>query len=416
MWTPRCSARSPRLLALALKTNGFRQGQISPRRDGSGVNDPWRCEGNWNDNEGGTSISCKATPKATADGLVFELSIRRTDVGALISIYPGLERWQEYGGSTIIDDEIGCVWARLDAAPTEAGPDAPADGGIGPDLAPDMSPQPVPGTWVAIPAGRFTMGSLPSDACYESNQDQHDVTLTNAFEMQDTEVTQEQFAELMGYNPAAFTTCGIDCPVEMVNWHEAVAYCNALSGWAGLATCYQCSGGGTDVTCGEVSPYDGQNIYTCPGYRLPTEAEWEYAYRAGSTSGLYNGPSDRSACHACSDSTADGMAWYICNSSGTTHPVKQKDPNQWMLYDMAGNVWEWCHDWYSPNLGSAAVTDPWGPPNGPEPERLVRGGGWGLHAYTLRAAFRNEHVDPMERSWNSGHASFGFRCVRSLGL
>ncbi len=407
-------------LRIHLKTNGFRQGQISPRRSGSDPSDPWRCEGNWNDPGGGTSISCRAAPKTTPEGLVFELSFGRTDLGSLVSIYPVVQHWQEYDERSIVDDEIGCVWAHVNAD-HDLGVDAPAaDGGAdaatdvsGPDLGGDTGLPPILGSWVTIPAGTFTMGSQPSDACYETNQDSHEVTLTHGFEMQDTEVTQAQFKRVMGYNPATFT-CGNNCPVERVNWHEAVAYCNALSKRASLlATCYQCTGDGANVTCSEASPYGGANIYTCPGYRLPTEAEWEYAYRAGSTSDLYNGPSTPTACHACkSDFNADSIAWYSCNSDATTHPVKQKTPNAWLLYDMAGNVWEWCHDWYQPNLGSTAVTDPWGPQIGSE--RLVRGGGWGHHAYTLRAAFRNQHVDPTKRSWNSGLASFGFRCVRSL--
>lgn len=114
-------------LRVALKTSGFRQGQISPRQDGGPPN-PWSCQGNWNDNEGGTSINCQATPRGTAGGLEFEFSISRADLGPQVSIYPVLDRWQQFGGPSIIDDEIGCVWTRLEAPAADGGVDAASDG------------------------------------------------------------------------------------------------------------------------------------------------------------------------------------------------------------------------------------------------------------------------------------------------
>jgi formylglycine-generating enzyme required for sulfatase activity len=209
---------------------------------------------------------------------------------------------------------------------------------------------------VSIPAGTFTMGSPADEPCRSAGiETPHDVTLTRAFEMSESEVTQGQFEQLMGYNPASDKSCGPDCPVETVTWFEALAYCNALSSQHGLETCFSCSGAGSTVTCTIRPEYPDTAIYSCPGFRLPTEAEWEYAYRAGSKTAFYNG-----AITVCDgkDAKADDIAWYSANSGGKRHPVMQKLPNAWGLYDMAGNAREWCHDGFQGSLGSASVIDP----------------------------------------------------------
>jgi len=260
--------------------------------------------------------------------------------------------------------------------------------------------------YAQILAGTFAMGSPTSEPCRYLNEDPHQVALTHDFEIQSTEATQGEFQSVMGYNPATFPSCGSDCPVEMVSWYEAAAYCNALSAIKGVAKCYSCSGSGASVTCQEAAAYSGASVYTCPGYRLPTEAEWEYAYRAGTTTAYYNGPNDSTTkCTTCSDANADAIGWYGCNSGGTTHPVKQKVANAWGLYDMAGNVWEWTHDWYQSSLGSSAVTDPVGSGSS---YRVFRGGFWSGSAYLMRAANRFYNLPTIQ------HYSIGFRCSRVL--
>jgi formylglycine-generating enzyme required for sulfatase activity len=257
------------------------------------------------------------------------------------------------------------------------------------------------------PFATFTMGSPPDEPCRADNEDRHRVTLMRDYELHPTEVTQKEFESLMGYNPATFKSCGGSCPVETVSWHEAVAYCNARSLHEGVARCYECSGVGSDVTCKPAPAFSGQKIYTCPGHRLPTEAEWEHACRAGTETAYHLGPNDPALCSSCStdDKGADAIAWFCGNADGKTHAVGQKQRNALNLFDMAGNVWEWCQDRYKDRLGSAPVVDPWGPPGGVY--RVVRGGSWGSNPEKLRAAQRSFNP-PTFRA-----ARLGFRCART---
>lgn len=256
------------------------------------------------------------------------------------------------------------------------------------------------GTWVTIEAGTFMMGSPGGELGRYGDEEQHEVTLTRDYEIQTTEVTQEQFEEVMRYNPSYFDTCGSECPVEDVNWYEAAAYCNELSADAGLE-CYDCTGSGESVECEPsdlfATPYD------CPGYRLPTEAEWEYAARAGDDRATYNGELDVEGCEA--STTLDPIAWYCGNSGDETHEVGTRDANAWGLYDMLGNVWEWCHDWYGYYPGGS-MTDPWGP--GAGSHRVERGGSWGLYAWHARAAHRGRHTP------GYSYEALGLRVSRSL--
>jgi formylglycine-generating enzyme required for sulfatase activity len=258
------------------------------------------------------------------------------------------------------------------------------------------------GGWCEIPPGCFKMGSTKSESCRLLNEDLHQVRLTRTFLIMEAEVTQAQYKALIGTNPSDNAACGTNCPVDKVNWHEAAAYCNALSAQKGYPGCYSCNGSGSSLSCSPASAYSGDKIYSCSGYRLPTEAEWEYAYRAGTTTSTYNG--DVGTCSG-SDTVCDAIGWHTGNAKGVSHPVKQKTPNAWGLYDMAGNVYEWCHDLYADYLGTAAVTDPGGPAIGSA--RNKRGGSYNYTNRDLRAARRSNGTAP------SHFPYVGFRVVRS---
>jgi formylglycine-generating enzyme required for sulfatase activity len=237
----------------------------------------------------------------------------------------------------------------------------------------------------------FTMGSPVGEAGRLTDEVEHAVTLTRDFWMMTTEITQQQYLDVMGYNPSYFSVagtgadCGLDCPAEQLNWHEVAAYANALSMLEGLGECYSCTGTApTDIDCGPSGSY--ANPYDCPGYRLPTEAEWEYAARGGTTTATYAGDL---AATDCTDTTLDPIAWFCGNASSTTHPVGTKTANAYGLHDMLGNVWEWCHDRYAAYPGGAE-TDPAGPPSGLI--RGLRGGSWYSLARDARAAYRNNNT------------------------
>ena len=253
-------------------------------------------------------------------------------------------------------------------------------------------------TMISIPAGTFQMGSTNANL-YASPV--HSVTL-GAFTMSKTLVTQAQYQAVMGLNPSYFDS-GSTWPVESVNWYDAAWFCNKLSKLAGLDTVYTYTG----VYQG--SGYDTLTSvainYAKNGYRLPTEAEYEYANRAGTTTDYYwgrNYPPTTTADTLAIDSNA---VWYY-NSPNGTQPVATKKPNAWGLYDMSGNVWEWCNDWYG-NYSATSQTNPTGATTGSS--RVLRGGSWVNNggAYVLCAAYRNgdgpEYVSYYYRS--------GFRVV-----
>ena len=205
---------------------------------------------------------------------------------------------------------------------------------------------------VLIPAGEFLMGSPESEANpYHQEGPQHRIRITQPFYLGAHEVTQEQYERVMGKNPSKFK--GQLLPVDSVSYDDAVSSCQRLS-----ALPSERSAGRT--------------------YRLPTEAEWEYACRAGHDHGLHFGNDHRSWV------ATRGLA----ERDGKTHPVGEKQPNAWGLYDMHGNVWEWCQDWYGQDYyAKSPPEDPPGPATGSS--RVARGGGWGSPASFCRSACRS---------------------------
>ena len=276
-----------------------------------------------------------------------------------------------------------------------------------------------------INAGTFTMGSPGTELGREADEIQHDVTFTRDFSLWSTEVTQAQFQAVMSnWNPSIFGPCA-DCPVDNVNWYDAVAFANALTLQQGGTPCYVLS----DVVCvdttnvgsnytscmnatqsGINSAAVGLNgvtsVYGCTSFRLPTEAEWEYAARAGDQRATYNGDSD--AGHLVCEQpnpVLDSIAWFCGNSGSVSHTTGGLLPNAWGLYDILGNLWEWCWDWYG-SAGAGTVTDPEGPATGSF--RVGRGGCFECEAWSHRAGDR-DWGDPASRN-----SRRGLRVARSI--
>jgi len=216
-----------------------------------------------------------------------------------------------------------------------------------------------------IPAGEFMMGSPATESDRADRETRHPVSITKPFYLGVTEVTQEQYQKVMGKNPSQFK--GPQNPVEKVSWTDAVEFCRKLSAMP------------AEKTAGHV-------------YRLPTEAEWEYACRAG-TATAYGFGDDRS-----------GLGVYGWVGGESTHPVGGKKPNAWGLYDMHGNVWEWCQDWYG-DYPSGSATDPTGATSGSH--RVSRGGSWISIARSCRSARRNGSTPEVRSN------GLGFRVLRS---
>jgi len=233
-----------------------------------------------------------------------------------------------------------------------------------------------------IQAGRFTkgMGSQisPEEVAkryggsaenYKDERPQHPVKITKPFYLQTTEVSQGQWKSVMGNNPSNFKGCGDECPVESISWDDAIKFVEKLN-----------------------------RIENTNKYRLPTEAEWEYACRA-ETETIFPFGDDADK--------LDEYAWYNANSDGKTHPVGQKSPNAWGLYDMLGNVLEWCQDWYKSSYYSESpIADPKGPADGDE--RVLRGGSFNHSASETRPAHRRRGTP------NKNYKSGGFRVARDF--
>ena len=232
-----------------------------------------------------------------------------------------------------------------------------------------------------IPPGEFQMGSPESDRSTATgrsinrrlgenswSENQHLVRITKPFYLGVYEVTQKQYEQVMGKNPSDRKVA--NKPVEKVSWNDAVAFCRKLSAQEGVE------------------------------YRLPTEAEWEYACRAGTTTA-----------YCCGDDARElpQYAWYNKNSKNTTHPIGEKLPNPWDLYDMHGNVWEWCQDWLAAYGNEKVVSDPTGPTHGEY--RVLRGGAFFLQPGFVRAAFRNYFYQSAYRL-----PFYGFRLARTCNV
>ncbi|MBF0451944.1 MAG: SUMF1/EgtB/PvdO family nonheme iron enzyme [Candidatus Magnetomorum sp.] len=239
-------------------------------------------------------------------------------------------------------------------------------------------------TFVYIKPGSFMMGSPSDESNRDSDETRHKVILTKGYYLQTTEITQGQWTAIMGNNPSHFSKCGKDCPVEKISWDDVQEFINKLN----------------------------RKEHTSR-YRLPTEAEWEYAARAGSEKAFANGGITEKECGL--DSNLNRMGWYCGNScvnyngayycsrcinscKAGTHPVAKKLSNAWGLYDMHGNVWEWCEDRYADYSGSTE-TDPTGPSSGGL--RVLRGGSWDNYARYCRSANRIRY-EPGLRIYNLG--------------
>ena len=221
--------------------------------------------------------------------------------------------------------------------------------------------------FVYIPPGTFMMGSPLNEKKRDRDETQHEVTLTKDFYMQTTEVTQGQWREIMGSNPSYFKSCGDDCPVEQVSWNDCQEFIKKLN------------------------QKEGTNKY-----RLPTETEWEYACRSGGRDEIYAGGND-----------VDSVAWYSRNSGGSTHEAGTKAPNGLGIYDMSGNVWEWCEDIYNENAYSKHRRNK---PiyTGGGSLRVYRGGSWGNGPRSVRCACRDGYHPDL------GYGSLGFRLARPV--
>ncbi|CAK8711259.1 Formylglycine-generating enzyme family protein [Candidatus Electrothrix laxa] len=280
-----------------------------------------------------------------------------------------------------------------------------------------------------LPSGTFTMGSPDGSGSEEAepgrdiDETQHLVTLSKSFYMQTTEVTNKQWNVVivdtaLGVLPSDSHT-GDNYPVENVNWYEAAYFANALSGSEGHSECY-------DITECSLAPGDGMQCSSvvvnadCTGYRLPTEAEWEYAARATTTTAYANPvyfDSSNSETGLGFNDNLHAMGWYYYNNEmenshgeaayeSGTKPVSAKQANHWGLFDMHGNVWEWCQDWWDGSAYSSdSVTDPQGDETGSS--RVVRGGSWKNYAERARSAVRLRNMPAYSSDY------IGFRLVLS---
>ncbi len=253
-----------------------------------------------------------------------------------------------------------------------------------------ITPPPTPVGFVRIEPGTFVMGSPTTETGRAADETQHWVQVTRPFLMGETEVTEAQWQEIMGALPSSYNY-GPRFPVLATTWFNAVEYCNALSDSEGLTRAYTING--SRVT------WDRD----ADGYRLPTESEWEYACRAGTTTQYWSGQTDADLARA---------AWYVDNSENQPHEVKGKQANPWGMYDTLGNAWEWCWDWWHATYPAGTESEPAVDPAGAASAqfRVVRGGGWYFIKFFHRCANRGVNTP----TYDPNYYSVGFRVARTL--
>jgi formylglycine-generating enzyme required for sulfatase activity len=328
-----------------------------------------------------------------------DLSLCKDTLALLAAVLFGEEKKAKQNNCTNCGKEIQEEWKACPYCGTPVESKSPVK-----KPAPIAPPKPVNKSgyeMVRVPGGSFQMGDTAGGG-RDNERPVHTVTQSD-FYMGKYEVTQAQYQAVMGNNPSKFkgglpAQAG-NLPDECVCWYDAIEFCNKLSAREGLTPYYT-----INKTVG--SDPNNENEYddlkwlvtrntSADGYRLPTEAEWEYAAKGGNGSpGNYK---------YAGSNNVDEVAWYRDNSNSTTHEVGKKAPNGLGLYDMSGNVWEWCWDWDG-RYSSEAQTDPMGASSGSY--RVIRGGRWDFSAEDVRSAFRGYFFP------NFRYKSGGFRLVR----